>query len=123
MSEGRFARGFSLIEVMVALAILAAVAGGALAFTSQTTRLAASVREQSFAAALADNVLVERVITSLPLEEGVETIDRDFAGVAWRVAVTTTNVGTGGLVRIDVAVTKAGAAQVLAAGSTLRRPG
>ena len=119
--EERHDRGFTLMEVLVALAILALVAGGSLSLISQTTRFIAAAEDQAAASALADNTLVRRLISRQPLDLGEEVSEVEFAGRNWLVTETIAETGAGGLVRVDVAVRAAGAEQVLARASTLRR--
>ncbi|MEL7487568.1 MAG: type II secretion system minor pseudopilin GspI [Pseudomonadota bacterium] len=113
-------RGFTLIEVLVALAILALVAGGVLSMISQTTRFIAAAEDQLAASVVADNVMVERLVREQPLEEGEETIELVFAGRNWVYTRTITDTGASGLFRIDIAVRRADSPQILARATTLR---
>ncbi|MEO0879465.1 MAG: type II secretion system minor pseudopilin GspI [Pseudomonadota bacterium] len=113
-------KGITLIEVMVALAILAILAGGVLALISQNTRFAIASEERLSASIIADNIMVEQMVRTTPFEEGEEVFERDFDGRTWSCIQTVTNVGAGGLQRIDLTVRPKGSPQILAAVSTLR---
>lgn len=116
-------RGITLIEVMVALAVLALIASGVLALISQNTRFVIAADDRLSASILADNIMVEQMVRSTPLEEGDETYERDYAGVTWVCTQTVTEVGAGGLLRIDLVVRPKGSSQTLATISTLRALG
>ncbi len=113
------ARGMTLIEVMVALAVLALVASGVLALVSQNARFIVAAEDRLMASVLADNLMIERLATIAPLDEGEEIFEEEFSGRLWRCEETITRVGETGLSRIDVKVALVGSEQTLASATTL----
>lgn len=113
-------RGMTLVEVMVALVILALVATGVLSLVGQNARFIVSAEERLAASILADNILVERLATTDPLEEGEETFEQQYAGRDWRCREVVTDIEGAGLVRIDLFVSAKASEQVLATVSTLK---
>ncbi len=115
------ARGFSLIEAMVALAVFSTVAVGLISLNSQSVRLSAQLQNRFLASVVAENVIVE-AITSPTLESGTpEQGQQTQRGrrFAWERIVTPTPQA--GVLRIDVAVRADGEAQVLVRQSVLHR--
>ena len=112
--------GLSLIEVMVALIILVLVAGGALSFVAQSTRYAAAAQDRVNASILADNLMIEALVSAGVVSEGVETFERDYGGRRWACTRTLTETGIEYLLRIDLSVADAQTGQVLANITTLK---
>lgn len=77
--------GFSLIEVLVALAILSIAFVGFYQVFSSHLQIGVSARRQADAVLLARSVL-ERVGAEIPYKIG-ETSDRTADGLTWRVTV------------------------------------
>lgn len=75
--------GFSLVELLVALAVFSLAAVALLNLAGESTRTAASLEERVLAGVVADNRAVEAVATETPpapgLSEGVDHLaDRDW---------------------------------------------
>jgi general secretion pathway protein I len=79
----RYDRGFTLVEVVVAIAILALMAGVIFRVNSDSTRNIRRADELANASALAQS-LIAKVGTEIPLREGEERGQSD-AGLQWRV--------------------------------------
>lgn len=97
-------RGFTLIEVLVALAIAAIGLASVLAIVTNTARNASSLRDRTFAGWIAANRLAET-----RLEQALPSVDRttgdvDYAGEKWRWERTVTQTQVPGLRRVDVRV-------------------
>lgn len=102
-------RGFTLIEVLVALAVAAIGLAAVLAVVTHTTRNAAGLRERTFAGWIAANRITEtRLESTLPPVDRT-TGDVEYAGQKWRWEQTVTQTEVAGLRRIDVRVRYAGA--------------
>ena len=115
-------RGMTLIEVMVALVILALVATSVLSMIGQNARFIASAEDRLMASILADNIVVERLATLSPPEEGEETYEREFAGREYVCREVVTDIPDIGLFRIDLTVSAKSTEQTLASVTTLKAP-
>ena len=84
-------RGFTLIEVMVALAIFAVMAGAVSLANTQNLMSARQIQEQTQARWVNDTVLSQLRMTGLP-DPGTQTEQVTFNDQTWRVEVTVTAV-------------------------------
>lgn len=96
--------GFTLIEVLVALAIAAIGLASVLAIVTNSARNASALRDRTFAGWIAANRLTET-----RLEQALPSVDRttgdlDFAGQKWAWERTVTQTQIPGLRRVDVRV-------------------
>lgn len=103
------ARGFSLLEVLVALAILAVAMAALVRIAALEADSLAQARDHSHAQWVASNVIAEaRLARDLPaqgLREGEETL----GGRRWRWQLSIAPTPTPGIRRLDVAVRAADA--------------
>lgn len=123
MGGGSAQRGMTLVEVLVALAIMGAVAAAILGLIAQNTRFMASVETQTVADMLADKEMVEAMARRAPLERGVTESDSEFGGRRFHVKRTVTETGVENLVRIDLVIADASGRQVLASATTIKSEG
>lgn len=107
-SAHRPAQGFTLIEVLVALLILSvALAGIAITMGRMLTN-AQLMQDRTYASWIAQNQLVQmRAEGTLP-EPGSESGDVEFANGTWGWRAVISETGIENLLRVDVAVTRAG---------------
>lgn len=84
-------RGFTLIEVMVALAIFAVMAGAVSLANTQNLMSARQIQEQTQARWVNDTVLGQLRLSGLP-DPGTQTEQVSFNDQSWRVEVTVTAV-------------------------------
>ncbi|MEX0623580.1 type II secretion system minor pseudopilin GspI [Saccharospirillum sp.] len=84
-------RGFTLIEVMVALAIFAVMAGAVSLANTQNLMSARQIQEQTQARWVNDTVLSQLRMSALP-DPGTQTEQVSFNKQSWRVEVTVTAV-------------------------------
>ncbi|MDG1581839.1 type II secretion system minor pseudopilin GspI [Pseudomonas sp. GOM6] len=76
-------RGFTLLEVLVALAIFAVVAASVLSASARSLKTAARLEDKTFASWLADNRLQEMQLADTPPGEGREQGEETYAGRRW----------------------------------------
>ena len=122
MSTVRKQKGVTLVETLVALAVLGLVAGSVLILIGQNTRYAAAARDRTYASIVADNVMVRALALSGPMETGAAFGETDLAGRVWPYQITVTETGINEIYRIDIEVLAGGEeSQVLASATSLRR--
>ena len=100
--------GFTLIEVMVALVIVALSLSAILAAVSQQLRAAGAIKERTYANWIAHNRIVELRLASEVPEVDESDDEVRFADQIWAVRTTVSETGVENLYRIDVAVGFAG---------------
>ena len=76
--------GFTLLEVLVALAIFALVAASVLTATARSVHTAARLEEKTLAMWIADNRLTELQLAPNPVAEGMDAGVVQFAGRQWQ---------------------------------------
>ena len=109
----------TLVETLVALAILAGVAIAAYAMVAQATRFAATEQERLIAGIIADNQTIELMIRPAAPDKGEEEEEVEVASRLWRVKRVVEDFSEG-LLRLTVSVSRAGDDQVLARVESLR---
>lgn len=95
-------RGITLVETLVALAIMGLTTSAILVLVGQNTRFAAQANERVYASIAADNLMVEALALNGPVdaveEEGTVTLaDREF-----QYKKTIVETGVINVVRIDI---------------------
>lgn len=76
--------GFTLLEVLVALAIFALVAASVLTATARSLQTAARLEDKTLAMWIADNRLAELQLSKTPVADGRDQGEVDFAGRRWQ---------------------------------------
>lgn len=113
-------KGLTLVEVLVALAILGLVAASIVSLIGQNTRFIADQEAKMLAGMLADAAMVEKLAQRGAPERGETVEERSFAARPWTLRITVAETGVAGIVRIDAEVMPAQGAQVLARAMTLK---
>lgn len=80
----RRAKGFTLLEVLVALAIFALVAASVLSASARSLQTAARLEDKTLAMWIADNHLSELQLAETPAADGREQGELRFAGRRWQ---------------------------------------
>jgi general secretion pathway protein I len=102
------ARGFTLVEVVVALAIVAIGMLAVFKTIGDTTHNVTELRDRSFAAWIADNRITEmRISGEMPSVEQTAG-EVEFAGRRWHWVTKVSQTQVQGLRRIDVSVRRDG---------------
>jgi general secretion pathway protein I len=98
------ARGFTLVEVLVALVIVAAGAAAVLGALNTAAGSTTYLREKMYAQWIADNHLVETRLATTPPQNGKTTGELDYAGLHWQWRQTIEDSQLPGVRRVDVDV-------------------
>jgi general secretion pathway protein I len=96
--------GFTLIEVLAALVIVALGMIAAISAVSQSARNGAYLREKTLAHWIAMNVITERRLQTSPPDVAESTGQVDFAGQRWQWTMTVTQTAVETMRRMDVSV-------------------
>lgn len=106
-------RGFTLIEVMVALAVASLSLAAVAAAVSQMVDAASAMQERTFASWIAQNRIAEMRLANVVPDVDTTTGEVDYAGVEWEWRTTVSETGVENLYRIDVEVSYAGSDYVI----------
>lgn len=111
MANRNDSRGFTLVEVVVALAIVAIGMLAVFKTIGDTVNNVSTLRDRSFAAWIADNRITElRLSGQMPSVDETEG-DLDYAGRRWHWVARVSQTPVDGLRRIDVSVRREGDAE------------
>ncbi len=107
--------GFTLLEVLVALAIVALALGALIKTGAQGTAAVSALRERTLAAWVAENRLTEALLLADWPDTGSDQGVTDMAGIAWRWRLTVSPTADADLRRLEVTVsTEAEASRTVA---------
>ena len=120
MTEPARQRGVTLVETLVALAIMGLVAGAVMTLIGQNTRFAATAQNRTYASILVDNEMVDTIGVISEIEAGVVETDVEFYSRIWRVRTTVAETAIENLFRIEIVVLDPTNGQSLARATTLR---
>jgi len=104
---------FTLIEVMVALVIVALSLSAVVASVSQMVYAATAMQERTYANWIAQNKITEIRLSNATPEVSEDDDEVHFANVDWALTTTISETGIDNLYRIDVAVSYAGTEQAV----------
>ncbi|HWJ06820.1 MAG TPA: type II secretion system minor pseudopilin GspI [Steroidobacteraceae bacterium] len=102
-------RGFTLIEVLAALVIVALGMLAAIQAVNQTARNGTYLREKTLAHWIGMNVVTERRLQASPPDVAESTGQVDFAGAKWQWTMKVTQTEVESMRRMDVSVRLASA--------------
>lgn len=106
-------RGFTLIEVMVALVVVSLSLGAVAASVSQMVDAAFSMQERTYASWIGLNRIAELRLENV-LPKVSETRDEiEYAGLEWSLETNISETGVENLFRVDIAVSHAGSDDVV----------
>ena len=107
------ARGFTLIEVMVALAVAVLALVAVMASISQMVDAGTAMRDRTYAAWIAQNKIAELRLANVEPDVSETNGDVEFAGLEWDWRATVSETGVEYLYRVDVDVSFAGSDDVI----------
>lgn len=97
--------GFTLLEVLVALAVLAIAMGAIISAATQSINTVATLRDQTFAGWVALNQINQRLLDPKPWpDEGSSSGSAELASRAWRWEAQFSKTGDPDLRRLDLTV-------------------
>ena len=101
-------RGFTLIEVMVALVIVSLALAGIAASMGQMIDTANTMRDRTFASWIAQNQIAEMRLAGVVPEVGESSGEVDYANTTWAWTADVSETGVENLLKVDVSVSYAG---------------
>lgn len=102
-------KGFTLVEVMVALAISSLGLAAVAASVSQMVDAGTSMRQRTYADWIAQNKIIEMRLTNILPEVDTTSGEIVYAGTEWAWRATVSETGVENLMRVDVAISFPGA--------------
>jgi general secretion pathway protein I len=105
-------KGFTLVEVMVALSIAALGLAAVAASVSQMVDAATSMRERSYANWIALNKITELRLANVVPEVSSTSGQIEYAGIEWHWRATVSETGVENLFRVDVVVSDIGEEEI-----------
>ncbi|OOW79472.1 type II secretion system protein GspI [Xanthomonas campestris pv. vitiswoodrowii] len=120
LANARASGGFSLLELMVALAIFGMAVVGLLNLSGESTRTAVVLEERALAAVVAENQAIEATLAPAPAIRAPANGQVMLGGRSWEWQRQSLPAGAAGLLRIEVRVRAAGQVQEVASLSMLR---
>lgn len=106
-------KGFTLIEVMVALSIVALSLTAVAASMVQMIDAANTMRDRTYASWIAQNKITEIRLAADSPEVSASSGEVDYANTTWEWRAVVSDTGVEDLFRIDVSVTLAGSEDII----------
>ena len=105
--------GFTLVEVMVALSIVALSLLAIAASMNQMIDAANTMRERTYASWIAQNKITELRLANEQAEVSTSDGEIDYANTTWAWTADVSETGIEGFFRVDVSVSLAGSEYVI----------
>lgn len=105
--------GFTLIEVMVALVIVAMSLGAVASAISQMADAGFSMQQRTYASWIAQNKIAEMRLANVIPEVSESEGDVTFAGEDWFWTASVSETGVENLFRVDVTVSRAASGEAI----------
>ena len=106
-------KGFTLLEIMIALAVFATLAAALMSASQYALGQSARVEARLFGAWLADNHLSELQLQAPPPAEGQQTLNLTYAQHEWRVSQRIVSEPGTSLLRVELSVSPASSEQTV----------
>ncbi len=113
MKQRASSKGFTLIEVMVALTIVAFSLTAIAASMNQMIDAANSMRERTYASWIAQNKITELRMANTTPETSTSSGEVTYAKADWEWRATVSETGVENFYRIDVSVSHAGSEYIV----------
>ena len=97
-------RGFTLIEVLIALLVVALGMGALLSTIASSAETVTRLRDKSFAQWIALNQIAKLRLSGQQPQVGITTGDEEYAGAQWRWEQEIQDPGIAGILRVEVRV-------------------
>ena len=107
------AAGFTLVEVMVALAIAGLSLAAVAASIGQMVDASSAMQERTYASWIAQNEIAELRLANVLPEVSTTTGEVEFASLEWAWRATISETGVENLFRVDVEVSFAGSDDII----------
>ena len=101
-------RGFTLVEVLVALAIVALSLAAIAATMSQMLDAANSLRDRTYASWIAQNKIAEMRLANVLPEVSTTSGEVDYGNATWEWRAVVSETGVENFMRVDVSVSHVG---------------
>ncbi len=105
--------GFTLVEVMVALAIAGLSLAAVAASISQMVDAGAAMQERTYASWIAQNKITELRLANVVPEVSQTNGELQYAALEWAWRATISETGVENLFRVEVAVSYAGSDDII----------
>ncbi len=119
MNKAARQSGITLIETLVALAIMGLTTAATLILIGQNTRFASQALARTYASIAVDNLMVEALAQSGPIERGVEEGSITLADREYNFSKVTADTSVANVVRIEIEISSQ-SGQALSRAQTLR---
>ncbi|MGI9224727.1 MAG: type II secretion system minor pseudopilin GspI [Woeseiaceae bacterium] len=104
-------RGFTLLEVMVALVIISLALAGVAGSMGQMIDTANTMRDRTYASWIAQNKITELRLSGILPEVGETSGEEDYANTTWAWTANISETGIENLMKVDVSVSYPGVDQ------------
>ncbi|NHK29076.1 type II secretion system minor pseudopilin GspI [Parvularcula flava] len=116
----RLQRGFTLTEVLIAMAILSTAIAGSLVLMSNQVSAAGDIERRLVAGIVAENTLIEAMASPAIPDLGTQTGVEEMAGTSWAWTRVIAETPVSGMIIISVDVREEGGEQVIRSLSAFR---
>ncbi|WP_375202897.1 type II secretion system minor pseudopilin GspI [Hyphococcus sp.] len=114
-------QGVTLVETLVALAVMGFVIGALLVLLGQNTRFASAMRDRTMASIAADNLMVEAMVLRDAAEIGESEGEVTIGGETLRYRRAVIETGVEDIVRIEIDILAPRTGQRLGHAVSMRR--
>ena len=98
-------RGFTLIEVMVALVVVALSLSAVMAVVARQVNFASVLQERTYASWIAQNKLAEMRLAGIMPEVSTTSGEVEYGNTSWEWRAVVSETGIENFMRIDVSIT------------------